>query len=223
MQNSAPVYIFDAAEKPTLPLHDVPLIRATDQSVKEYGCLVDSPDGFDIEIVRWPAAGWRQIDDGTGDEGGFVEGVFHGNWDGDVLMGRNEAVKGHYVLGWSVDPQSARTGTASAPRDQVLLWHMNYHPDGGQLFFPLDNRPFVIPAALPGDDLTPDKVVAFWCDGTKGLYIHPNIWHEGIFPATDDQRFLDRQGRVHARVSCDIGKEFGVYLSVPLRQDRISG
>lgn len=39
---------------------------------------------------------------------------------------------------------------------------------------------------------------------------------EGIFPVTDAQRFLDRQGRVHARVSCDVAQEFGVYLAVPL-------
>jgi ureidoglycolate hydrolase len=71
--------------------------------------------------------------------------------------------------------------------------------------------------ALPGDDLKPEDVVALWCDGSKGLYINPGIWHEGIFPVEDDQRFLDRQGRVHARVSCDLGEEFGVYLSVPLK------
>jgi ureidoglycolate lyase/seryl-tRNA synthetase len=59
-------------------------------------------------------------------------------------------------------------------------------------------------------------VIAFWCDGSKGLYIHPGIWHDGIFPVSDQQSFLDRQGRVHARVSCDLAMEFGVYLSVPL-------
>ena len=67
----------------------------------------------------------------------------------------------------------------------------------------------------------PDKVVAFWCDGAKGLYIHPGIWHEGIFPVEDKQSFLDRQGRVHARVSADIGEEFGVYLSCPLQADKV--
>ncbi|MEQ8357164.1 MAG: ureidoglycolate lyase [Kiloniellaceae bacterium] len=216
MQATAPSYLFDPDEKPSLPLHQVPLIVASDDSVEGYGSLVEDPDCFDIEIVRWPAQGWRPVDEDTGDEAGYVEGLFHGQWSGDVLMGRNEAVGGHYVLGWSRDPQQAKAEAASAPRDQVLLWHMNYHPDGGQLFFPLDRKPFVIPAALPGDDLTPDKVVAFWCDGSRGLYIHPNIWHEGIFPVTDEQRFLDRQGRVHARVSCDIGEEFGVYLAVPL-------
>ena len=194
----------------------MPLIEATEQSVEGYGCLVDEPDDIEIEIVRWPQQGWRPVDEGTGDEAGWVEGVFHGNWSGDVLMGTNDAVDGHYVLGWSTDPQHASADIQTAPRDRVLLWHLNYHPDGGQLFFPLDKKPFVVPVALPGDDLTPDKVVALWCDGHRGLYIHPNIWHEGIFPVDDNQRFLDRQGRVHARVSCDIGQEFGVYLSVPL-------
>lgn len=219
--NMAPQYIFEANEKPTRPLHPVPLVVATDETVKEYGCLVKDPDNFNIEIVRWPAQGWRSVDDGTGDEGGYVEGVFHGTWDGDVLMGRNEAVNGEYVLGWSCDPQSASKGLATVPREQVLLWHMNYHPDGGQLFYPIDNKPFVVPVALPGDDLTLDKIIAFWCDGSQGLYIHPNIWHEGIFPVHDNQRFLDRQGRVHARVSCDIGEEFGVYLGVPLTRQII--
>lgn len=218
---NAPTYIFEASTKPSLPWHEVPLIRATADSVKGYGRLVDDPDQCEIEIVRWPQQGWRPVDEDTGDEGGWVEGTFAGEWKGDVLFGSNEAVKGHYVLGWSTDPQNAREDVQTAPRDQVLLWHFNYHPDGGQLFWPIDKKPFIIPAALPGDNLTPDKVVAFWCDGTQGLYIHPGIWHEGIFPVEDNQRFLDRQGRVHARVSADIGKEFGVYLACPLNEDKI--
>lgn len=216
MNANAPVYIFDARDKPSLPLHDVPLIEATDESVKGYGRMVDDPEDCPIEITRWPAQGWRPVDEGTGDEAGWVEGIFHGEWKGDVLYGSNDAVGGHYVLGWSTDPQTASTEVQSEPRRRVLLWHMNYHPDGGQMFFPLDRKPFVVPVALPGDDITPDKVVAFYCDGSRGLYIHANIWHEGIFPAEDTQRFQDRQGRVHARVSCDFGKEFGCYLSVPL-------
>ena len=218
---NAPEYIFEAKDKPSLPWHNVPLIRATNDSVKGYGCLVSDPDTFEIEITRWPAQGWRPIDEGTGDEGGWVEGVFSCNWKGDVLYGENDAVNGNYVLGWSTDPQTALTDQQTAPRDQVLLWHMNYHPDGGQMFYPIDNKPFIVPLAMPGDDFSPDKVVAFWCDGSAGLYIHANIWHEGIFPIEDSQRFIDRQGKVHARVSCDIGQEFGVYLACPLSADKI--
>jgi ureidoglycolate lyase len=36
-------------------------------------------------------------------------------------------------------------------------------------------------------------------------------------PLEDTAEFLDRQGRVHARVSIDFVKEFGCYLSVPMR------
>ena len=215
---SAPQYIFESREKPSLPLVEVPLVVASEETLKGYGTLVAEADEAEIEIVTWPAQGWRPVDAGTGNEGGITEGIFSGHWAGDVLMGRNEAVGGEYVLGWSRDPQEASAHAASVPRERVLLWHFNYHPDGGQLFFPLEAKPFVVPLALPGDDLHPDQVVAFWCAGDKGLYIHPGIWHDGIFPVTDSQRFLDRQGRVHARVSCDFGAEFGVYLSVPLKR-----
>ena len=216
MTEAAPTYLFDPADKPALPVFEVPLIEATDSSVEGYGRLVDDPQSCEIEIARWPAQGWRPVDPETGDEGGTVEGIFRGDWHGDLLYGTNEAVGGHYVLGFATDPQRASAARATVARDRILLWHFNYHPDGGQLFFPLERKPFVVPVALPGDDIAPEQVVAFWCDGARGLYIHPNIWHEGIFPVDDSQRFLDRQGAVHARVSCDFGKEFGVYIAVPL-------
>lgn len=200
-----------------LPWHDVPLVVANDASVDGYGCLVSDPEAFDIEIVQWPAQGWRPVDAGTGDEGGVVEGIFHSEWRGEVLHGCNDAVNGNYILGWSTNPGNADANAAVDTLPRVLLWHLNYHPDGGQLFYPLDHQPFVVPVALPGDDLTLERIVALWCDGSQGLYIHPGIWHEGVFPATPAQSFRDRQGRVHARVSCNITQEFGVFLNVPLR------
>ncbi len=75
-----------------------------------------------------------------------------------------------------------------------------------------------MPLALPGDDVTPDRFVTFWCDGSRGLYIHPNVWHGAFVPLTDQAEFLDRQGRVHARVSVDFPKEFGCYIAAPLRR-----
>jgi len=121
---NAPQYLFAPADKPSLPLHEAPLVEATDDSVQGYGCLIDHPDDIDIEIVRWPATGWRKVDEDSGDEAGWVEGIFHGEWQGDVLYGHNEAVSGHYVLGWSTtDPQLASTTQQTVPRDQVLLWH----------------------------------------------------------------------------------------------------
>jgi len=197
-----------------LPQVDAPLVVATEESLEGYGALADSRD-HPVEIVRWPAQGWRPVDPDTGDEAGTTEGVFECEWKGDVLYGRNAAVGGHYVLGWSKDPALASPEGEAEGQKQVLLWHANYHPDGGQLFFPLDGQPFVVPLALPGDDVRPENFVAFWLDGSKGLYIHPNIWHEGIFPPRRG-RFFDKQGRVHARVSVDFAREFGCLLRVPL-------
>lgn len=216
MNNQQPVDYLNPDVPQQLPWHDVPLIRADADSLEGYGSLVDDLDDIDIEIVRWPAQGWRPVDADTGDEGGTVEGIFHSAWHGDVLRGRNDAVDGDYVLGWACNPRDADEHSEAAV-ERVLLWHLNYHPDGGQLFYPLNGKPFVVPAALPGDDLSLDKIVAFWCDGSQGLYIHPNIWHEGVFPTTRQQSFRDRQGRVHARVSCNIAQEFGVFLNVPLK------
>jgi hypothetical protein len=132
-----------------------------------------------------------------------------------VLYGRNEAVGGHYVLAYADEPADAREDHDRPPR-RMLLWHANYHPDGGQLFFPLDRRPFVVPLARPGDDVAPEDFVAFRFDGTRGLYIHANVWHEGVFATSGTQRFFDKQGAVHARVSVDFPREFGCLLEVAL-------
>ena len=123
-----------------------------------------------------------------------------------------------YLFGWSNWPEEASAAGAAPHRERALIWRANYHPDGGQLFYPLERQSFVVPLALPGDDVTPDKFVSFWCDGTRGLYVHPGVWHGAVVPHADTARFLDRQGRVHARVSVDFVKEFGCYLGAPLRR-----
>ena len=119
------------------------------------------------------------------------------------------------MLAYAEAPEDARIDHAREPR-RMLLWHANYHPDGGQLFFPLERRPYLVPLALPGDDVVPERFVCFRFDGTKGLYIHPNVWHEGVFALSGTQRFFDRQGAVHARVSVDFAREFGCLLEAAL-------
>ena len=212
---SAPDYL-----NPALPSNlkrvEVPILDATPAALEGYGYLVDNPDDVAIEIVRWPAQGWRPVDTDCGDEGGTTEGTFEAEWRGDVLYGRNEAVGGHYILGYGVEPSQADESHQREP-ERILMWHANYHPDGGQLFFPLDDRPYMVPLALPGDDITPENFACFRIPGGQGLYIHPNVWHEGIFPTQGSQRFFDKQGAVHARVSVDFAKEFDCLLNIALK------
>ena len=193
----------------------IPVVEATTESVKGYGWLVDDPTTCKVEITRWPAQGWRPVDSDSGDEGGTTEGTFTSEWKGQILYGRNEAVGGSYVLGYATAPRDASEQSPETP-EKIMLWHANYHPDGGQLFFPLDKRPYLVPVALPGDDIYPDKFICFLCPGSRGLYIHANVWHEGVFAISGKQRFLDRQGAVHARVSVDFAREFQCLLEIPL-------
>jgi ureidoglycolate lyase len=198
-------------------LCETPAVLATDASLKGYGCLVDDPQAFPIEIVSWPQKGWRPIDRNTGNQGGVTEGLFEFCWKGETLYARNNAVGDSYLFGWSNWPEDA-AACGGRLRERALIWRANYHPDGGQLFYPLKGQSFVVPLALPGDDVTPEQFLTFWCEGGRGLYLHPNVWHGAVVPLDDEAEFLDRQGRVHARVSVDFVKEFGCYLSAPMRR-----
>ena len=200
-----------------LALFDIPIIEATPESLKGYGYFVDDPATFDIEITRWPARGWRQVDEDTGDEGGVTEGTFISTWKGDYLFGHNKAVDGHYIIGYNQRPEIA-VDTHNDKPSQLLLWHANFHPDGGQMFYPKSNQPFLLPLALPGDDVKPQDFVCFYFSGERGAYIHADIWHEGVFAIAGEQEFADKQGAVHARVSVDFGKEFNCLLRVDLTQ-----
>ena len=209
----------DIAYTPTTgvsKVYETPVVRATDASLEGYGRIVNAPEDFPIEIVRWPAGGWRPVDANSGDQGGVTEGLFEFWWKGDALYARNNAVGDSYLFGWSQWPETAILDGPARPRERALIWRANYHPDGGQLFYPQNGESFLIPLAMPGDDVTPEQFVTFQCDGGQGLYVHPGVWHGALVPADDHAVFLDRQGRVHARVSVDFPKEFGCYLAVPL-------
>lgn len=106
-----------------LPQVDIPLVHANAESLKGYGELVSDYQNHIVEIVTWPAQGWRSIDVGTGDEGGHTDGIFKFWWEGDVLLGENESVNDSYLLGWSKEPSEAKRDNPKAQRDQLLMWH----------------------------------------------------------------------------------------------------
>tara|TARA_R110002072_G_scaffold35754_3_gene105469 strand:- start:3907 stop:4662 length:756 start_codon:yes stop_codon:yes gene_type:complete len=197
----------------------IPVVLATQESLKGFGELVTDPDNYRVEIVPWPLAGWRKMDAGCGDEGGTTEGIFSFSWDDQgVLRGVNQAVDDAYVLarglgGAELDGPARERADGVIPYDELAIRHANYHPDGGQLFFRQQQGAFLVPLALPGDNVTPQDFVCFFVPSGKGIYIHPGIWHEAVFPLRKDARFFDKQGRVHARVSCNFDQEFGALVT----------
>ena len=193
---------------------DVKTVKVIDARSPDAAALAIVVNGdpwtFDVPIVPWPQSGSRPLDPGTGAEGGVTEGRFITEWVNARLMSRNEAVDGHYVVGFAVGDDD--------PPTAVDLWHLNYHPDGGQLFASADGTEFLIPAVPPGDDPDLDRAVALYSDGSFALCLLPSVWHEGVYALAGQGSFITRQGRVHARVSADLGHEFGCLLRVPLRR-----
>ncbi|CAE7296965.1 VPS35A [Symbiodinium pilosum] len=202
---------------------------ASDTSLAGLGRLVHHPEEFTVgartfEITRWPQPGWRPLDPGTGDEAGTTEGDFEVKWQGDYFHGHNLAIateNNKYLDGLGAMPEEA---VADKPADAgaIYLWMSDYHPDGGQLFWPRTPVPFTVclgPASI-GDDIKPEDMRAFHVPRGKGIYIHPGTWHNGIYVAprhaSSPVRFLTRQGRVHARISVSWAAEFGTLLKVPL-------
>lgn len=194
----------------------VPWVVATPATLAGFGHCVEDFGRAVVTIVTWPRPGWRPIVEGTGNEGGVVEATFEMRRRGEVQHAVNHAVGRHYVTGWYADPASASPDRAPADLSRVYTHEANYHPDGGQVFFPRDGAPFVALLAKPGDDVRPESFRAFYCDGRFGLHIDPGVWHQPAFPVAGTATLDNRQGRVHACVSVDFVREFGCYLDVPL-------
>ncbi len=199
-----------------LPWRDLPVVDGRDPSLAELLAIAEGdPAEFEVPIVPWPLSGPRPLDPGTGIEGGTTEGTFLTVWDGQRLRARNAAVGGDYVIGLGCAPESL-DAPSSGPREQILLWHLNHHPDGGQLFWSVDGRPFLVPVVPAGDDPDLERAVVARSDGSFGICVLPGVWHDGVYPESGDGDFRTRQGRVHARVSADVAGEFRCLLRIPL-------
>ncbi len=198
-------------------VHRVPLVIADTETLRGYGHIVPDFVTGAVTIVTWPQPGWRAVVPGTGNEGGVVEDRFEMVRRGDVQHAVNHAVGRSYITGWFSDPATASETRAPADTHRIYTHEANYHPDGGQIFAPIDAAPFVALLAKPGDDITPDDFVAFYCDGSFGLHIDPGVWHQPVFPVGDRASFDNKQGRVHCCIAVDFVTEFGCYLEVPLQ------
>lgn len=220
-------------EMPDLPsinddnitVHKVPLLKATADSLKDFGRLVTDFDAEEVIIETWPQPDWRRVEPGTGNEGGIHKGDFLFTRDGTLQIARNLAVGGHYITGWFEDPAVAAPNRHRNSAGVIYVREANYHPDGGQVFYPTDGSPFValLAPSHVGDNVKPGDFTAFYFDGSVGLQIWPGTWHQPLFPLADTARFHDKQGKVHACIACDMVKEFGCYLAVPLAKPNGSG
>lgn len=219
------IYAFNESVAPyynkDLPLFFVPIVKATPESVKGYGTIVYPPEfeSYKVTVLTWPAPGWRPVQPGTGNEGGTTQGLFNMKWENGLHYAHNHAVNGNYFTGWYYEKIENKSDGNSISLPYVITLEANYHPDGGQLVVPLEQKPFVALLALPGDDVTPESFRAFYFDGSFGIEIATGVWHQPFFSIHESMKFADRQGKVHACIAVDFPKEFGCYMAVPLFLD----
>ena len=194
----------------------MPQLTATHESLRGYGHVVRDFARDRVTIITWPQPDWRPIVAGTGNEGGVVEDTFVMERRGEVQHAVNQAVGRSYIIGWFGDPSAASNDREPTDTTRIFTHEANYHPDGGQIFYPRDGASFVALLAKPGDNVRPEDFIAFFCDGSFGIHIDAGVWHQPVFPLASRAVFDDRQGRVHACVAIDFVSEFGCYLEVPL-------
>ena len=74
---------------------------------------------------------------------------------------------------------------------------MERHPLGSQLFYPLQDRPWLVVACEDPDDIETFK--AFSATGRQGINYHRNVWHFPLLVLQPQSQFIvvDRKGPGH--------------------------
>ena len=159
-----------------------------------YGSLVDDPHACKVEIVRWPAHGWRPVDEDSGDEGGTTQGRVR------ERVARRHPVRSQRGRRRPLRPRvrgrafaRGRVARARARSDDAVALQL---PSGRRPAVLSARRAAVLrPARAARRRRAAREFVCFRFDGKRGLYIHPNIWHEGVFARRGTQRFFDSRAR----------------------------
>jgi hypothetical protein len=155
----APIDYLNPQLPPDLALVRMPFVPATPASLAGFGRLVDDAKQCAVEIVRWPAQGRRPVDADTGDQGGTTAGVFVSEWQGDILRpqrGGGRPLPPRLWLSAAACPHRPRADAAPHAAVACQL------PSGWRpAVFPLGRRPFYVPLALPGDEVTSQNFVCF--------------------------------------------------------------
>lgn len=84
--------------------------------------------------------------------------------------------------------------TANPRPHPIVIDMMERHPLGTQLFYPLQNKPWLVVVCSDPND--PSSYRAFAATGRQGVNYHRNIWHFPLLVLDMESRFLvvDRMG-----------------------------
>jgi len=101
------------------------------------------------------------------------------------------------------------------PRPQpVQLTLMERHPLGSQIFYPLQDRPWLV--VVCRDPLNVGSYRAFRATGRQGVNYAKNVWHHPLLVLDDASRFLvvDRKGPGTNLEEADLAGRVAIRLTI---------
>jgi ureidoglycolate lyase len=78
--------------------------------------------------------------------------------------------------------------TARVRPEPISIRMMERHPDGSQMFYPLQDRPWLV--VVCADPYSADSYRAFRASGRQGVNYSRNVWHHPLLVLADGERFI---------------------------------
>lgn len=204
MSGHADYKLFQYNIPENITIYNVPVVNATEETIKGFGEFVYDFNKSKVINVIWPKKEGRPLDNNTGDQALPTEGLFDFYYENNFCKAVNHCVpNGSYITGTTFN-------------NCIYTREANYHPDGGQIVYPQKEGPFILLLSKKGDDIKPSDFIAFKFNGTCGFQIFPNVWHQPAYPLCTKATFNNKQGSVHACVSVDTLNEFNTILCIKI-------
>ncbi len=195
----------------TINYYDVPLKKLNSQNVQGLGSVFTDLADVELELCQWPTLGKRSLIPGSG-YGSVIEEEFKVYWRGKtILSAGHQNARGGVAGKVLVEPES---------NSQYALVHwLSAHLDAGEAFIPKNGEPSIFLVAPAKEDVRPEDFVAFYSDGSCGIYMHPGVWHTNPLTLSGQEVIYERkQGSIYATVDCVLAKECNTWLKIPLRE-----
>lgn len=208
MSGHADYTIFKDKIPENITIQNVPVIEATEETIKGYGRFIYDFDNEKVVNVKWnKVEGWREIDENTGDQALETEDLFEFYMEDNYYRAINNSVlNGSYITG-------------VRHNNCIYTQESNYHCCGEQIIYPIqENTPFLLLLSKADDNITPNDFVALkFNNNHTGFAISPNIWHQPLYQLTNNKVvFRNKQCSVHSCVTVNTLNEFNTLLCIKL-------
>ena len=194
----------------------MPVVDATDAALEGYGKLVDDPSVVqccDRALARRADGGpWTKT---PATRAGRPRVCSSAN--GAATSCTAATKRSTVITSWRTTSEPSRADeTHGRPPSRMMLWHCNYHPDGGQLFFPLDKAAVLRAARVARRRRQAGAVRTSVSTARAGSTSIRTCGTKACSRDAARSASTTRQGAVHARVSVDFAREFGCLLEAVL-------